>query len=472
MYRRSLLIVLGVAILSRPATVLLAEEDFGRAGLTRAQFERFLPSSKPHPFQQREHAVLQLDGEKKPTSLPAEMLWISRPWNNENAQMPYLVYMPEKDRLLMLVECHKPTLTAFVASDDHGKTWSSRRWLSVDEHGKPNAEALGLTYLGAGKLIACSGDIKIYWCSSDYGQTWEKINPKQPTGTRYGWDPLLVVKNANGGVMRLVQPAYRETGKLFGASDGPFSQASLLFSSDEGRTWGDEVVVPQWLGISEVSLIVARNGDWVAACRTDNHGRFARNGLDQYSGLGVCISKDQGRTWSSLNTLYEWGRHQPHMVLLPDGRILMTYVVRNGYPTTREGLPQFGVEAVVSQRPWADLGYGPPLYPGRVGWQHQSQPSRLLVLRRAVNVIGLAARWHAVDRVWHGLLQRSWSNVVQDGCRAGPVADGRQALGVPNVAVILCGDKGIRLLEHVQWNTVRRRGGVTGPASWTRPIPS
>ena len=416
--------------------------------------------------------MLQLDGDKKPTSLPAEMQWISRPWNNENAQMPYLVYMPEEDRLLMLVECHKPTLTAFITSDDHGTTWSSRRWLSADKDGKPNAEALGLTYLGAGKLIAYFDDIKTYWRSSNYGQTWEKIIPRLPAGTRYGWDPLLAVKNANGGVVCLVQPAYRETGKPFGASDGPFSHASLLFSSDEGRTWDDEIVVPQWLGISEVSLIVARNGDWVAACRTDNHGRFARNGLDQYSGLGVCISKDQGRTWSALNTLYEWGRHQPHMVLLPDGRILMTYVVRNGYPTTAEGLPQFGVEAVVSRdqgQTWdMDHRYILAAWVGSIKANHpdfwycgvQSTSSALL------------PDGTLLDRVWHGLLQRSWSNVVQDGCRAGPVADGRQTLGVPNVAVILCGDKGIRLREHVQWNTMRRRGGVTGPASWTRPIPS
>jgi hypothetical protein len=65
--------------------------------------------------------------------------------------------------------------------------------------------------------------------------------------------------------------------------------------------------------------------------------------------LGVSISKDQGKTWSDLKILYEWGRHHPSMVLRPDGTILMTYVVRLGYPDTAEGFPQFGVEAVVSR---------------------------------------------------------------------------------------------------------------------------
>ena len=34
---------------------------------------------------------------------------------------------------------------------------------------------------------------------------------------------------------------------------------------------------------------------------------------------------------------------------MPNGDIVMTYVVRLGYPATHEGFPQFGVEAVVSR---------------------------------------------------------------------------------------------------------------------------
>ena len=37
------------------------------------------------------------------------------------------------------------------------------------------------------------------------------------------------------------------------------------------------------------------------------------------------------------------------MVLLPNGEILMTYVVRMGYPDTDDGYPQFGIEAVISR---------------------------------------------------------------------------------------------------------------------------
>jgi hypothetical protein len=97
-------------------------------------------------------------------------------------------------------------------------------------------------------------------------------------------------------------------------------------------------------------MIVAPNGDWVAACRLDNPPWSTHRDIpDLYSGMGVSISKDQGKTWSEMKVLYEFGRHHPSMVLLPDGRILMTYVVRLGYPNTAAGFPEVGVEAVVSR---------------------------------------------------------------------------------------------------------------------------
>jgi len=64
--------------------------------------------------------------------------------------------------------------------------------------------------------------------------------------------------------------------------------------------------------------------------------------------MGVSISRDNGQTWSELHWLYEWGRHHASMVVLPDGRIVMSYVVRLGYTDTPDGFHRFGIEAVVS----------------------------------------------------------------------------------------------------------------------------
>ena len=330
--------------------------DFGCGPrVSRAQLDRFLPPSKPHPFEDGErHVIRQLNGEKEAFSLPADIQWISKPWHLEIAAMPYLAYMPEKDRVLMLVGYCGSRCSAIIFSDDRGKTWSPRQWLSVDDAGKPNASALGLTDLGQGKLICYSGGLDVCWFSSDYGQTWKKSEVKALPAARNFWDPLLVMRDANGRVERVAQGWWKPTVTPFGSpgsgygSELPYSQAYFRSSLDQGQTWSEDVKVPQWLGVNEVDMIVAQNGDWVAACRTDNPERFAHTVFDEYSGLGISISKDQGKTWSDLDILYEWGRHHPSMVLLPDGRILMSYIVRMGYPSTADGFPQFGVEAVLS----------------------------------------------------------------------------------------------------------------------------
>jgi hypothetical protein len=307
--------------------------------------------SKPrHPFDQPRHVVYQLNGEKGPIVQQAEMHWISKPWTAEGASVPFMVFMPEKNRVLMLMGCQKAAFSAIVTSDDYGKMWSPRRWLSVDSAGQPNANgALSLTYLGQGRLAAFSADSKLRWLSSDYGQTWARSVSTVPGGAAYIWDPFLVVESPGDKIPRLVQTCWRPTGVADGSPAGPHYQCYTRSSLDAGQTWTGEIKVPQWLGVNETAILRASNGDWVAACRTDNPKQFAHLTSDHYCGLGVSISQDQGRTWSDVKILYEWGRHHPSMILLPDGTIVMSYVVRLGYPRTAEGFPQYGVEAVTSR---------------------------------------------------------------------------------------------------------------------------
>ena len=156
------LIVLGLAIATVSAEPL-QDEDLGGQGITLAQMKSFLPATKPHPFDDGDrHVVLQLNGEKKPLALPAEIQWISKSWNREDARCPYLVYMPEKDRLLMLVGSNL-FQTSLTSSSDHGKTWSPRRWLDTDGDGRPDrCFILGLTYLGQGRLMAFNEELSCF----------------------------------------------------------------------------------------------------------------------------------------------------------------------------------------------------------------------------------------------------------------------------------------------------------------------
>ena len=288
------------------------------------------------------HDVQQLNGSAERLKLPAQFQIMTESWHRVVA-VPYIVYMPEKDRVLMLVSCDIPHQAMVLESDDHGDTWSEPRLVHSDEAGKGDTGiGLGLAYLGSGNALLRAN---MRWFSRDYGRTWTEHLPLPP-GPAHAWDPPFVDRDPKTGkVTRLWESIYEEDH----SHPRPWSQAYLRWSADEGCTWSDLVKVPQWAGANEVALIRAKNGDLVAACRTDWPDKFAATGLDHYQGLGVSVSKDDGRTWSELTRLYEWGRHHPSMVLLPDGRIVMTYVVRKGYVDTPEGFPQFGVEAVVSR---------------------------------------------------------------------------------------------------------------------------
>jgi hypothetical protein len=294
----------------------------------------------------RPHIGYQMNGGGEPKKIKAELSIATEAWNRVVA-VPYLVYMPEKDRLLMLVGCDYPHRPFVLDSDDHGKTWSSLRPVEREtsaETSNPYAHHLGvsLTYLGRGKVVLSIETMGRYF-SDDFGQTWQDPVCKPPTSNGkpwYQWDPYLVdIDPKTGNVVRIAETGYS-------CSEG--TQAEIRFSYDEGRTWSQSIVVPEWKGLNEVALVRAANGDIVAACRTELPERF-KNDLDHYEGLGVSISKDNGLTWSKFNLLYEWGRHHPSMVVLPNGDIVMTYVVRLGYPDTDDGFRQFGIEAVISR---------------------------------------------------------------------------------------------------------------------------
>ena len=285
---------------------------------------------KPHHIQR---LTDQADQTRK---LPAKFQIVTELWKRSVA-VPYMVYMPEKDRVALLVSCdypqppHRPFL---LFSDDQGATWTEPKLAHPDIA----FLGVGLAYLGDGRLMFTARPCSHF--SDDYGQTWPRSSdkPDRTSDVRGAeHDPPLVDRDPNTGkIIRILSTAYRKN-----------NQAFMRTSTDMGKTWGPNIDVPQWDGYNEVALVRAANGDIVAACRTGLAEKFSGQ-IDHYEGLGVSISKDNGQTWSDVELLYEYGRHHPSMVVLPNGDIVMTYVVRLGYPNDAEGFQQFGVEAAVS----------------------------------------------------------------------------------------------------------------------------
>ena len=291
------------------------------------------------------HVVRQINGRSRQIRLSARLQIVTESWNRVVA-VPYIVYLPEKNRLLMLVGCDYPHRAFVLTSDDRGANWTDPRPTSGVKNG--NAQiGLGtsLTNLGNGNLLFYAGPTR--WFSKDYGKTWGNSVPISPAADGTGWhiwDPPLVDRDQKTGkITRLVETGYN-------VASG-HNQAYIRFSSDAGKTWSKSIKVPQWNDANEVALFRAGNGDIIGACRSGVAAQKQKLGetLDHYEGLGISISKDNGLTWSTVNKLYDYGRHHPSMILMPNNDIVMTYVVRKGYVDDKHGFPQFGIEAIVSR---------------------------------------------------------------------------------------------------------------------------
>lgn len=299
------------------------------------------------PAAWRPHEVSLLNG-PNPIRLPATLTILSEPWNRVVA-VPYIVYMPERDRLLMLVGCDYPHHAEVLYSDDRGATWTAPKRVLFDAAGN-GIDGLGtsLTYLGQGRVLFLTSDRR--WLSEDYGEHWAEWSVIDPTCDGkpwYTWDPVWVDRDAaSGAIVRLVETGY--TWQRAPEVEKDHQQGYLRFSTDLGKTWAPSIKVPQWKEVSEAALVRAADGSLVAACRTDIPPSKSGEWIDHFEGIGISISKDDGLTWPPVEKLYDYGRHHPSLLLLPDGRLLMTYVVRKGYVDTPDGFPQFGVEAILS----------------------------------------------------------------------------------------------------------------------------
>ena len=86
----------------------------------------------------RPHNVRHLRGKADERQLSALRQIVTESWN-ELVRAPYLVYMPEKDRLAMLVNRGAPLNAALITSDDRGRTWTQPRWTHTNDQGKPDS---------------------------------------------------------------------------------------------------------------------------------------------------------------------------------------------------------------------------------------------------------------------------------------------------------------------------------------------
>jgi hypothetical protein len=232
--------------------------------------------------------------------------------------------------------------TVITISSDGGQTWSPIKRVGRNVFGRP----MGLTYMGKGDVMFAAecdtGSGKpIRFFSKDYGRTWRERHelPVSIAGKPINTEGNYMVDRDEAGYVTRVT-AFGWMGPV--PYDYPAAAAigGLSYSDDGGRTWSKEVCPHEWLweetfegktyqrGVSEGSLTRATNGWIIAALRTDMEARHMHLHNDNLEGIGISISKDDGKTWSPVKVIFSAGKMHAHLITMPDGTIVMTYIVR------------------------------------------------------------------------------------------------------------------------------------------------
>jgi hypothetical protein len=302
----------------------------------------------------RKNWVWKAEGDGKSVLTKCEQQSLSSASGGQTT--PFGLAQMDNGELILLV-----SMTSFdgdrmvsTVSKDRGNTWSD--WSVIPGgYGRP----VMLAYLGGGNL-AFGRDTR--FLSSDYGRTWDERVLVPPAADSVIWgvegNPL-VDRDASGMTSRIAEIGYiyAPEEKLPFACDG-----YIRWSTDSGRTWADVQKPDAWHwkttegGVSDASLVRAKNGWLVAALRTEIQPDFYASSQkpwkfyqDTIEGTGISISKDDGKTWSPVNILFEAGECCTNLLAMPNGDILMTLVVRNDIRDTKDPEYRRGCEAMISK---------------------------------------------------------------------------------------------------------------------------
>ena len=219
------------------------------------------------------------------------------------------------------------------ASEDGGRTWN---YMGTPVPNKPGTNrmnlAAGLSNDGSLVTLVSGWGGKgfreyilpnVVNRSQDNGRTWiRKGSVKLPEGESI-LIPFGDIIQLGGNVL-----AFSAYGHENSRGSKP---AYLLFSYDDGYTWGDAVPMGrfgndpgEYNDFNEVATLRIRPDRWLAAARTNRS-----------SDLQLVVSEDEGKTWHIPETLSNGAitrrsEHPAHLLKLNDGRILLTYGIRWG----------------------------------------------------------------------------------------------------------------------------------------------
>ena len=220
-----------------------------------------------------------------------------------------------------------------VRSRDGGKTWGEQVTV-FDLPGRDDAiDALGS--LSDGTLIA--GVVSYTWAGERYtGEGWSAdtyILRSQDHGVTWS-KPVLLETTPLGWLYPFGRPVELEDGTVLMSGHGAPSPREpnqvmtsfVVRSRDGGRSWGEYAEIARHF--NETCMARLPSGKLAAALRKDG------------GSTSLSFSSDGGKTWSQPAQVTEKGEHPSDLLVLADGRLLLTHGVRH---------QPYGVQAMISR---------------------------------------------------------------------------------------------------------------------------
>jgi len=294
----------------------------------------------------QEHQIRQGDGHGGWLVRPALRQLLRHP--DSEFTMPFGLAQMDNGEIALLVSREKANPAGARITEPHiafgkdgGASWSDFQAIP-NTKGRPQF----LQWLGGGRLSFITETFdggqpqRIF--SQDYGRTWNEAVDHSQTkdGRAFGVEGNGWIEFDDQGIVK----AILEIGWHYAPGKShPKDDATAVFrrSVDGGKTWIDETSPPQWKyvvehnakkwprGVSEGSVLRAANGDLVAALRTDMPPKYFDGAHDDsLEGTAISISRDDGKTWSELQFLFDAGRHHANLQRLPNGDLVCTLIVR------------------------------------------------------------------------------------------------------------------------------------------------
>ena len=193
-----------------------------------------------------------------------------------------------------------------------------------------------------------------FWFSEDAGRSFNcepEPVPPLPDGRRVITDvsPSMLVEGDTIYFMFMVADPEGEARGGSGTPAGWDATTVLWKYNHVLHTWSNQpYFFPlEWRRAgrtSEASIIRAANGNLLASFRSGRPGPSSLP-ADKWRGLVTATSSDNGATWSMPKVHSLYAHVHSSLLLLPDGRLMMTYAARVG---EIDGVLYHGHEAVIS----------------------------------------------------------------------------------------------------------------------------